>query len=363
VWQSDLQEESNRYLILNALRAAGSRIEKKTSLGVSSVIIDEATRDASGSPNIPAMIADKILAADAVFCDVTTVLRSAEGAKRRASANPNVIFELGLAVAQHGWDRIVLLFNEAHGEFPGELPFDFDRHRASPFTSELLDLSAGKPSKADLAAENQKLYDLVYGAMKAIIEKDPPRPADLRFVPPELLKRNHDVATLTELMRALHLETMDEFLDQAPRGYPQKILHFHAGFAGILSASGFHLYDERARELVGDVDSTWDAILSIGANYSRDNGRHYFTWPMLGDLRFENRSEQEAWESALAAVERMRESWAGLLLHLRERYPEINVQAASAEAWRDYREFTAGLDARLDPKNPAGQAGQDNDSA
>jgi hypothetical protein len=63
------------------------------------------------------------------------------GAKRPCP-NPNVGYELGYAVATLGWDRVILLFNEACGEFPKDLPFDFIQNRASPYRLEEADPKA-----------------------------------------------------------------------------------------------------------------------------------------------------------------------------------------------------------------------------
>lgn len=54
--------------------------------------------------------------------DVTIIGRTG-GDKPRQTCNPNVLFELGYALATHADDQVVLVANRAYGG-PEELPFD-----------------------------------------------------------------------------------------------------------------------------------------------------------------------------------------------------------------------------------------------
>lgn len=128
-WQSDLPEKTNLKAIRSALRNASSLVEEDADIRVT---LDEATRGESGSPNIPATILQKISACDLFVCDLTTI-NSSSGEECRKTPNPNVLFELGYAVSILGWGRVVMLFNKHFGKFPDDLPFDIDRHRASPY--------------------------------------------------------------------------------------------------------------------------------------------------------------------------------------------------------------------------------------
>lgn len=124
-WQSDLPDESNRNFIRRALLNGADKISECR------ITIDEATRDTPGSPNIPKKILEKIRACDIFVSDITTINHSAE--RDRKTPNPNVVFELGYAVGEVGWDRIVMVFNREYGKFPDDAPFDFDRHRVYPY--------------------------------------------------------------------------------------------------------------------------------------------------------------------------------------------------------------------------------------
>ena len=94
-WKSD--EPSTRSFINGALELAAKQVMQK--LPDYEVIIDDATRGRTGSPNIPVSIMDKIKAADMVVSDVTIINPKA---KTRRAPNPNVAFELGFAVGHVG---------------------------------------------------------------------------------------------------------------------------------------------------------------------------------------------------------------------------------------------------------------------
>ena len=118
-WQSDQAPQYNTKSIRNALDYASSKLEHNTA-------IDEATREMAGSGNIPDSILSKIRAADIFVADITPV--ACNGIRKLP--NPNVVFELGYAVAHLGWNRVIMLNNNCFGSVK-EAPFDFDRHRIS----------------------------------------------------------------------------------------------------------------------------------------------------------------------------------------------------------------------------------------
>ena len=127
-WQSDSPNNTNHYFIMNGLEKAAQKLGHSSEFPDLKVLIDEATRDESGSINIPETVLKKIAKCNAFVCDITTINPCETNARYR-TANNNVVFELGYAVAMLGWERIVLLFNVDIGKFPDDMPFDFDRQR------------------------------------------------------------------------------------------------------------------------------------------------------------------------------------------------------------------------------------------
>jgi hypothetical protein len=51
-----------------------------------------------------------------------------KGEKGRSIPNPNILIELGYAVAKKGWERIICVMNQQYGG-PSKLPFDLQHRR------------------------------------------------------------------------------------------------------------------------------------------------------------------------------------------------------------------------------------------
>lgn len=109
---------------MEALERAAKAIHGDPSLAVEPVI-DRDTSGVAGSPEIAATIMEKIAHADVFVPDVSLVTVSDA---KRPSPNPNVLLELGFAISELGWDRIVMVMNTAFGDAP-QLPFDLRGRR------------------------------------------------------------------------------------------------------------------------------------------------------------------------------------------------------------------------------------------
>lgn len=319
-WQSDLPDKTNRNAIRTALRAAAKDLS-------SAIIVDEATRDTAGSPNIPTTIIDKIDLADIFVADVTTINGTATAGRK--CPNPNVVYELGYAVATLGWDRVILLFNTEHGVFPNDLPFDFDRHRASPFR---LTHTAG-------SREKKAIRDLAKMALDAIIKKDPKRPSELRGLSRSQIEHNRDVETLRWVLNTLHLPTLDQHINELPRCIHDRVFFFHESFQSVLSSNSlFHLNDEKLWDVLGCLCRAWTDTLSYAGNYhDTPSGKvHIFTNPMDMPL---TGPKEKVWEAIDQARRDMRKALDEVLRRVREDYVEIDLHETNAKAHADYIEF------------------------
>lgn len=123
-WQSDLPAAGNRNLIEDCLRRSIKAIGRDEEAAVEPVL-DRDTANVPGTPDIATRIMAKIAMADVFVADVSIVNRDAEG---RLTPNPNVLLELGYAIAELGWDNVLLVQNTAFGG-PELLPFDLRGRR------------------------------------------------------------------------------------------------------------------------------------------------------------------------------------------------------------------------------------------
>lgn len=124
-WQSDLPNNTNRKLIGEALRTACETVALNSEIN-ESPRVDQDTQGTAGAVEIPAVIMQKIDVCQVFVADVSICYRG--DVSGRLSPNPNVLFELGYAVARLGWDRVILVLNEASGTI-NQLPFDLDKRR------------------------------------------------------------------------------------------------------------------------------------------------------------------------------------------------------------------------------------------
>ncbi|MDE4302081.1 nucleotide-binding protein [Phaeobacter gallaeciensis] len=316
-WQSDLPSKTTRYAIKRSLES----FRQNSSIPV---VIDEATRDEAGSPNIPQTILEKIGKADVFVADVSTI--NDQDAKSRKCPNPNVVFELGYAVQTLGWSRIVLLFNSAYGTFPADLPFDFDRHRASPF--QLADTKNKQ--------ENERLQKLVVTAVGGIIAQDPKRPSELAGLTEEQLRYSRDLRALEWVLEEMHLPTIDDHLARLPHSFPYRGLHFFEGVYGIVFGSSlFHLNDKKLDSAIRAFTRAWNQTVSRDHLYHLNQGSTLAIFSNPGDLPLPPEKEAE-WQEIASARDTMAKKLQYILKRVRDDYPSIDLHETSKRAWQDY---------------------------
>jgi hypothetical protein len=338
-WQSDSPKKTNLNAIRDSLKKAAKAIA--VSHPDITVVPDEATRDTSGSPNIALKILEKIEAADVFLADLTTITPRRA---KRPCPNPNVNYELGYAVGELGWGRVILLFNEAHGKFPGDLPFDILQQRASPY----------KLTESDPNSARKPLADQLETAILAVIAKNPKRPAELRGLSPEKIRHDQDVANMTWLMSGLHLPTLDTLISELPHKLTDRALWFWEVFSGVASNSLFNLHDPVLNASVDKLFFAWRTALSHDQEYVSNWGKvHIFHNPM--DLPLP-RKRQQVWDEIDAARKEMRQGIDEILARLRESYIEIDIHKTNDEAWKSYvameREVKASLSDDIAQKKP-----------
>lgn len=320
-WQSDSGPQQ-RNAIRHALDDAACQIEAKGEWGGPSIAIDDATRGLPGSPNISASIREKIVEADVFVADATLVSGLGEGStQKRSSPNPNVMFELGFAVAELGWDRIVLLFNKDLPMKAEDLPFDVRGHRASPFSMN----------------EKGALMSLLIEAIGTVLLKQPPRPGDLAKLSPDQVKRDRDLRRLRAALSCIDFTAMDRMLGQAPDILAQADFHHFYGLDGVVSAATFKLYDQTAQRLLESIREDWEGLLSFGVHYTDlTSGDYKFKsgigWPLTGSVE----SDYQAMRSHVA---KLRSALAELVEYIHAHYLEIDLEEMSALAAKEREEF------------------------
>lgn len=152
-WQSGAHDKENRYLIEACLKNVAKQLERE---GIH-MRIDQDTRGAAGSADIPSTVFQKVEASDFFVGDLSIMNPDAEG--QRKTPNPNVLLELGYAAHALGWERTVCVFNTCFGKVE-DVPFDIRHRRMLTYDS-----------SGDLQAAKGRLTNTLHRAIAASVEQ------------------------------------------------------------------------------------------------------------------------------------------------------------------------------------------------
>jgi hypothetical protein len=325
-WQSDTDNECNLRAIRHALRLASIDIE--SDYKDIRIVSDEATRNTPGSPDIPSTILQKISNSDIFVCDVTTINSAFKDIPKK-TPNPNVLIELGYAVAILGWDRIIMLFNKAHGKFPEDLPFDLDRRRVSGYSVLTKQDGSGKGL----------LKQILKDAIAAILDHNPKKNNELKSLSPEDKKRIRDVLKLSEILSTVHIPFLDSFFLDAPKKINQNIIHLWHMFNNVKTSALFHLYDVNAQILVDKVHESWGSCLAFPNNYEPNNNPEFLLFRTNSTYTGRMRAREDL-RKITDSVKNLKEYLFKLLDYVREKYLEIDVNEMSYNAFEKWKATT-----------------------
>lgn len=317
-WQSDLPKGCNLNGIRQSLRNAANEIENN--IENIRIELDEATRNTSGSPNIPLTIFDKIDSCDVFICDVTTI--NHDNSDNRKMPNPNVLIELGYAISALGWGRIIMVFNTNYGSFPDDLPFDIDRHRTTVFSIK---------DKNDKGGKSQ-LSSVLKNAIEAIIKATPLKPHELKNLSPAEIKRKKDVENLKILLNYVHVPTVDLFLEDVPSTVIKDIFHYQEGYREFIESNSFHIYDKKLLKLLVDLNNNWKVVLSYGKYYDSERiGNNYKFYIPYHDKPGHKKAQLD-YNYLLTIRLELEKNFKNLFKLIRSEYLEIDLDETSEKA-------------------------------
>jgi len=323
-WQSDLPRETSQQVIRSCIRSSFNPIEvNDESL---QFILDEATRNEAGSPDIPATIFNKISLADIFICDIT-IINSSEKSTRK-TPNPNVLIELGYAISILGWERIIMVFNKYYYDSFSELPFDLNKRRIIPFKV------VRKDDKNGISDLTNKLTT----AIETIIKKNPLKPNEIRGRSEQELKKEKDIANLKILMSCIHIQTLDLFISELPHKLIGGIFFFWHSFQGNYDSNTFHIYDSVLNEKLFNFRNSWENTLNF-ENLFRPlpNGKD-FIFHMPFDV-FQDEQTESGYNELRGEGIRLGRFFKELIIYIRENYLEVELNELSEQAKKQYIDF------------------------
>lgn len=322
-WQSDLPKDSTTNAIREALTLAVNEIESKNPK--LKIIVEEATSNVPGSPDIPATIFEKISLSDIIVSDITTINSATDEIKK--TANPNVLIELGYALSQLGWGRLVLLFNEVYGSFPSDISFDIDRKRIGKFKI---------ISKSDNNGKGQ-LKTLLISAINLIILHNPKKPFEKKALSLKKQKRELDIINLKRVLSNISIDILDNHIKNCPSFIDTRILYFYESFKGTIESSHFFLYDFEADRLLKTILMNWTKSLS--SDVYRDTGDpniHKFGHTAGREL---SKNDLDEFKEMEKAIKRLKSTFTRFLKYIRYNYLEVNIDELSKQAYEEWIEF------------------------
>lgn len=298
-WQSDSPHNSKA--IRSALREVCNKLESKIS--DLHIKIDEATSNQTGALHIPNAILQNITNADIFIVDLTTVGKVFEGNKKLQ--NPNVLIELGYAISQLGWDRIILLFNRQFGEF-NDLPFDIEKRSCLDFKI----VSSDDKNGIGLLREN------LISRIKQIIEVNPEKPTKATLVLDK--ERSKDIGTVTKVFSWLPHPEMDSLLDHGTDSIKKSLIDNAKQFESFTNSLAFYVSDKRLRKRIEKLGDTWeDFLITLPKDYVLSQST-YTNKNRLKGIRRSNLMSNYL-------IEDIDKAYVSMLKYVRQNYPEIDI--------------------------------------
>ena len=324
-WQSDLLKDATTNAIRECLVLAATEIESE--FPDIKIIIDEATRNIPGSPDIPTMIFEKIALSDIFVSDITTI-NSHLTEECRKTANPNVLIELGFSFCELGWERIIMVFNEEFGKFPADIAFDIDRKRISRFSVK---------NKSDKSGKAQ-LKILLTDAIRLIIVQNPLKPFEKKKLNPDEKKRALDILNLKRLIGTINISMLDNHIDLAPDTINARILYYFESFRGIYKSSSFFLYDKNLSKLIDLFYKYWNLSLASGEFYHDTPNQYILKFGNKYGVPHSPEYEKEYEKLAMDKIN-LNATFQNLLHYIRHSYMELDLDELSQKAHDEYVEF------------------------
>jgi len=312
-WQSDLDAETNSRAIRKALKSAKAKVEKSNDNVI--INVDEATSNTAGSPEISQNIFEKISECDIFVCDISII--NSEATNSRKTPNPNVLIELGYAIATLGFERIVMLFNVNYGTL-NDLPFDLERKR----------ITKVKVNKDSLDNDVVNLSNTLRDAIKTIIEKNPIKARSLINTDFETEIRKRDIEIIENIFRLLHFDTFYEYASSFPKYIS---FDFVSSIGDLIEAHDRYSFLIDNVELKKLIDDFIETLF-----LPRERGNYYFPSPNSSGYTFDSNQENQfvIFNELTENCRKMEKALKELFAYVNKNYLEVDINRTNTIAYK-----------------------------
>ncbi len=308
-WQTDSPAKYNRNFIEDCLKRAVKQIAKESDIVM---IVDRDTKGVGGTPPVVEIILEKIRTCDIFVYDSSLVYKDP-----RPAPNPNVLLELGYALAIIGERRLIGVFNTANGSSAEDLPFDF-KHRRWPITYCYSGGSADCNKTSKEVIKSQLISDFKKALELTIKEpKEGALRADVNF---HAAQRLWDIINSTwiqnwyarrsqnpQFEEERNFDQLEIYLEVAAR--PENIFinsHICDTHDNLLQAIHKHL-SNTAREMVSEGESYIISIKRAG---------------MMDDKKYDSIYDHQV-NVIISGLDGILLAWNDYVSELRTYYPEV----------------------------------------
>lgn len=326
-WQSDVTKQAK--FIREALAEISPLI--KNSTDNLKIVNDEATRERPGSPDISLTILEKISQSDIFIADVTIINERAdtnlegEDDQSRLTPNPNVMFELGFAVALLGWDRIILLNNNKISSIDN-LPFDIRNQRITCFSAQTFNNS-----------EKGNLKNSLREALDMITKFYPDRSIEKVVKSKDEIKRERDIRKLRMLLKEVDFDGLLGSIEYMPYRIEDRLAHYFE-FSEMYFSTYCDLYDKK-------IESKFKELFSIYSLLAPSIGYYDFNNNINTNNRFysinRNNLSQKFYDDASDNIIKLKNIITEIKTVIREDYIEIDLDVTNNQARNEYTQLFA----------------------
>ena len=311
------------------LQKAKSTIEYNKKINI---IIDEATRNMTGSQNISLTILNKIDDANIFVCDISTINKT-DSNKNRKTPNPNVMYELGYAVAKLGWERIILILNQEYGEI-SDVPFDIQQHS---ITSYKLAYSKTNNSKSIIGTKSKELENKIQLILDIKQKKE-------NISSDEIIKKR-DIEIIEKIMGQIPYTLIREQIRIAPDKILIDLPNFFDDFQHVLHNNIEYLHDNELSDLFRNLHTIWSDILNTSYNYHQNNPKSKYAVfeAQFGDMPL-NKEQEELWNNIKKSHVHIDEILSKILNKIKMNYVEIDLKRINDDLIKTYIKIKKEID-------------------
>jgi len=313
-WQSDNSKE-NKNFISNCIEIAVKQLGKENS----SVIleIDRDTKGIAGMPPIADTILSKIVSADIFIFDATLTY-----GEPRPAPNPNVLFELGYALAILGSERVIGVMNTANGLEAKRLPFDLV-HRRWPYQYSLAALIDSE-EKSDYQERKREERDKLVSHLKLAITTAIAAPKT------GAVKNDADLFASQNMWQIIKSSWLHNWFEDRSTNPMKEHENYLRVFEEYVYSSKkpenqFHSLELRTlhEELV-DALNAYHLIIAVEMSPVKGNSDAYLaTIKQRGHVANYDQEYDRQKNLVWKGSERVWEAWKAYISELRSRYPEV----------------------------------------